>query len=126
MPTAAPSDGAVARLVEITKFYDREEAVAAAAALDSAGIVVVLNGMSLLDAYPELRGVSGYPLYGLEHELGDARALLSWRPEDWAPYNSTTRFFSAPILNTALMIVSTLGLPYMARGSRGAANDDGE
>jgi hypothetical protein len=63
MPTAAPSDDAVGRLVEITKFYDREEAVAAAAALDSSGLFVVLCGLDLIGATP-VHCLNGAPTIG--------------------------------------------------------------
>ena len=121
LPPTASSGGAVGQLAEIAVFYDREEAVVAMASLDSAGLFVVLNGLTLIDNYPELRGAVGYRLFGLAEEIGDARALLSWRPENWSPRYAATRFFSAPILNTALMTVTMMGLPYMARGLRGAS-----
>lgn len=106
------------RLVEIAVFHDREEAVVALAALDSADLFVVMFGADVVANAPDLRGIVAYRPYGLDDEREAVRDLLAWRPDDWRP-SLPTRFLSAPVFNALLAFVAFMsGVPYLKRSSQ--------
>lgn len=104
-------------LVHLASFYDREEALVAKTALDSAGLFVVLAGLDTPVGMPELRGAAPLTLYGLAPERNDAIALLRWRdPEVALPMSLV--LFRAP-LKDILWVAFTffiglmVGVPFM-------------
>lgn len=104
------------RLVELACYFDRDEVLVAQAALDSAGLITFVFGFEHLGADPALRGAIGFRVWCLEEDLPDAIQLLGWRPEDWSPAITNTRFASAPLVNTAILIVLGGSIGYLRRG----------